>query len=63
MMNIETASREELQVYKDYLHAELGQELTPTDLWSVGVSLADYTAMREYMNRRLEAVNAQLLKV
>jgi len=62
-MNIETASREELQVYKDYLLAELGQESTPTELWLVGVSLADYTAMREYMKRRLEAVNAQLLKV
>jgi hypothetical protein len=62
-MIISTATTEQLQEYKNFLEAELAQEPTPIDLWSAGVSPADYAAAREYMQRRLLAVEDALARM
>ena len=62
-MDLETASRENLLWYIDYLSKELEKELSPEEVFYTGVSYKDYLEGRQYMIRRLLAANNQLLKV
>jgi hypothetical protein len=62
-MNIETATRQELKDYMEYLLGELSKELTPEEVGYLGMSWKDYKDMREYMLKRLTAVNDRLLRI
>jgi len=62
-MNIETATRQELKDYMEYLLGELSKDLTPEEVGYLGMSWKDYKDMREYQLKRLVAVNTRLLKM
>jgi len=62
-MNIETATRQELKDYMEYLLGELSKYLTPEEVRYSGMSWKDYKDMREYLLGRLVAVNTRLLRI